>query len=120
MKRDDDYLRELLFEMEAAEDYLFDPDGHTDDASSEERKKTYHCMLAVDAGLVVYVARAGHYARITSSEHDFIQTIRNGTTWNRTKAIAGRAGMQTIDKRAQIAVALGKQKVTERIGIELP
>lgn len=45
MKRDDDYIRELLFKYEACEDWLMHTPGMTDGADEEEWRERYHVHL---------------------------------------------------------------------------
>jgi hypothetical protein len=39
MKRDDELIRQILFDIEANDDWLILVPGHTDDSSKEDRKR---------------------------------------------------------------------------------
>ncbi|MAU51073.1 MAG: hypothetical protein CMN17_01595 [Roseovarius sp.] len=81
MKRDDDLLRDMLFEFETQEDFLI-LDRNVMRASQEDRRWKYHLYLAADQGLVTPVG-AGTY-RMTSQGHDFLEAIRDEGLWEET------------------------------------
>jgi hypothetical protein len=116
VKRDEDLLRELLFRLEAQDDYLSHGYILTDGSSDQERREYGHLLLLDDAG---YVKVSRHdYVRITNRGHDFIEAIRNDTTWNKSKEIAEKAGVKTVNILFEIAVSIGKQKLKEMTGWE--
>jgi hypothetical protein len=88
--------------------------------TEEEYKETSHVDLLIDAGLVIALHPEGHVVRLTSKGHDYVAAIRNDTTWNKTKEIAGKAGVKTLGVLAEVAVAIGKQKIKEMTGFDLP
>jgi hypothetical protein len=118
MKRDDDYLRELLFRMEEHPQAewihvkVLSP-------SQEEYKETSHIDLLIDAGFVVPVKPGAQVVRLTNKGHDFIAAIRDDTTWSRTKEVASKAGTKTLGVLAEVAIAIGKEKVKELTGFDL-
>jgi predicted secreted protein len=116
VKRDDDYLRKLLFEFEAQEDWLIIA-VETLSMSQEERKRQYHVLLATDAG---FVAQAGKYTyRLTAAGHDFLDAVRNEGIWEKTKEGAATVGGTTLGIMKDIAVAYVKQAAAEKLGLIL-
>ena len=116
MRRDDDYIRELLREFEAAPDYLV-LSVLTLAGGEEQRKRHYHIGLLCDAGLMVQINE--HAFRMTSQGHDFLDAIRNDTIWNRTKAGAAEIGGATLSMLGDIAVAYLKQRAAATLGLSL-
>jgi hypothetical protein len=116
VKRDDDYLRELLLKYEADDDYLFIIGGATG-PDDEEFKEEYHVALACDAGLMVQTGRAAY--RLTSQGHDYLDAIRSDTVWRKTKAGAAQVGGMTLGLMKDLAIAYVKQEAAEKLGIEL-
>lgn len=107
MKRDNDLIRELLLEMEAANDFRFDP--HDSLSNSDVEKRIYHMKLLEDHG---YVTAAGKYhIRLTSAGHDFIDAMRDEGIWKKTKdAVARAGGNATLDIIKEIATAFLKKQ----------
>ncbi len=118
MKRDDDYLRELLFRMESEDDYDF-ANVETLSMDNETRKERYHLLLMEDAGLITQLSSEGSFFRLTNNGHDYISAIRDDTVWNRTKKVAADAGVTTLGVMFEIAVGFGKKKVAEMTGLKL-
>lgn len=116
MKRDDDLVRDLLFRLEAEEDYLSLVFANTKDNSESGRHEFGHILLLADAGFVDLSGRGGDIVRLTNAGHDFIAAVRNDTTWSKTKDVAGKAGIATLGMMFEIAVAIGKQKLKEVTG----
>lgn len=74
MKRDKDYLKELLFEYEKYEAgfiAISEAEGMTD----EGHKEYYHVQLLCDEGHMIKVDE--QFYRLTAKGHDFIESIRN-------------------------------------------
>lgn len=116
MRRDNDYLRDLLFSIEDDQDWVVVVVQHLS-MSEEENKKYYHVQLLADAGLVTSV---GQYAyRLTSSGHDFLDAIRSDTVWRKTKDGASKIGGATIGMIKDLAIAYIKQEAAEKLGIKL-
>jgi len=117
MKRDYDYLRKLMFEIEEDEAplYVF---AFTMGASQEEQKKYHHIDLLCDVGYLKQVNE--HVYRLTSVGHDFIESVRDGGIWKKTKAaVIETGGNATIELVKQIAHGLLVKKLHEHTGIEL-
>ena len=117
MKRDNEYLRGLLFEIESNEDDLYFVTV-TMGMSAEERKEFYHIQLLCDDGYVIQVSEDGY--RLTAQGHDFIEAIRDEGIWEKTKkAVTETGGNATLEMVKIIAVGLLKKKISEHSGIEL-
>ena len=118
MTRDDDLLRDLLFRLEADTDFESIDFVLTDGSCDTERKEAGHVELLKDAGLVADSGFGGAI-RITNHGHDFLAAIREQSTWNKTKELAESAGVKTLGVLFEVAVSLGKQKLKEKMGLEL-
>jgi Hypothetical protein (DUF2513) len=116
VKRDDDYIRELLFGFEAESEWLFIMPGETTDASNDERRERYHIEIMMDIGLLTYFGTSTF--RLTAAGHDFLDAIRDDTNWNRTKEVAAKAGGVGLGLMRDIALGFIRQKAVE-LGIPL-
>lgn len=127
MKLDKDLVREILL---AVEDSDHSPEeGIT--LSLENRtpqEVSYHVMLLNEAGFLI-----GHDAsfmedvfpvwqvkRLTYKGHEFLDTVRDGEVWRRTKAGAEKAGVAGLGVLLELGKAYGKEVLKEKLGIELP
>ena len=89
MKRDNDYLRELLLRMEgSSESYCVT--RRFLGMKPEDQKEPYHLDLLCDARLVAQVGNDAY--RLTSEGHDFINAIRDPGKWQMTKEKAAEIG----------------------------
>ena len=117
MQRDDEYIRDLLFEIEQQDDYLI-LIPQTFNASVADRKKLYHVQLLCDSGYMIQISDAGY--RLTSQGHDFISSIRDEGIWNKTKAaVAATGGNATLEVIKSLASGFLKKKISTHTGIEL-
>jgi Hypothetical protein (DUF2513) len=126
MKRDMDFVRDLLSKIEEA-------DGRRDmvelmppDASDDDWKKyPYHLTLLNQAGLV-----AGINARDISGEnwlqvnltwagHEFLDTMRDPDVWQRTKDGAKKVGNFSMPFLMELGKAYAKHVAKEKLGLEL-
>jgi hypothetical protein len=116
VKRDKDFIRELLFEVESLERYLF---LDIDLKSSEhlEEKTLYHLELMCDEGLLMRLSVNG--LRMSSHGHDFIDAIRDDTIWKRTKEGAKTVGGVTLGMLADLAKAYVKEEIKSKLGVSL-
>ncbi|QPH52809.1 DUF2513 domain-containing protein [Pontivivens ytuae] len=112
MKRDEDYLRELLTEFESSSDFIV-LSSLTLGASLEEKKRYYHIELLCDAGLMLPVGETSY--RLTSQGHDFLEAVRSESRWSKIKH---RAGSVTLPILYDVSVALLKEEVRNRLGGE--
>ena len=117
MKRDNDYLRELLFKIQNADDDLFYA-IITMGMSPDERKEHYHVQLLCDEGLLFQVSDSAY--RLTSQGHDFIESIRDKGIWEKTKeAVAETGGNATLEMVKAIASGFLKKKLSVHADIDL-
>ncbi|MDE0508892.1 MAG: DUF2513 domain-containing protein [Gammaproteobacteria bacterium] len=115
MKRDDDFLRELLIQMEESNDRIFIVPNTLDGANSKE---IHHILILCDYG---YAEQLNDHAyRLTAHGHDFIDSIRDDSVWEKTKAaVAETGGNATIEMIKTLATGFLKKKVSEHTGIEI-
>ncbi len=116
MKRDNDLIRSLLLEIEAAEDAIFLcvlTDGSTDD----ERRSYYHLKLLVDAGMLEETGRFGGSFRMTNYGHDFIEAIRSESIWRDVKSVVATVGGATLGIMSDIAKTYISAEVNKHLGI---
>lgn len=117
MKRDDDLIRLMMFEVEAADDWrLLEAGVIQTSLSPEENRRAYHAILLCDAGLFAQVER-GVY-RLTSTGHDYISAVRDDTIWKKTKGAASLVGGASLQLMGSIATGYIKQELT-KLGIPL-
>ena len=125
MKLDKDLVREILLAIEASDQT---PDSWIDLAidSHSEDEVSYHVMLLHEAGLIVAQDLCSmsdfdwRPKRLTIRGHEFLDTVRDGEVWRRTKVGAEKAGVASIGFLLELGKAYGKQVLKERLGIELP
>ena len=117
MKRDNEFLRELLFKIESADDdlyYVLDETG----MPSQERKEHYHVQLLCDEGYMMQINREAY--RLTSEGHNFIAAIRDNGIWENTKkAVAETGGSATLKMLKDIATGFLKKKLSVHADIDL-
>ncbi|MQT37414.1 hypothetical protein CJF40_19525 [Pseudomonas lundensis] len=125
MKLDKDLVREILLAIEASDQT---PDSWIDLAidSHSEDEVSYHVMLLHEAGLIVAQDLCSmsdfdwRPKRLTIRGHEFLDTVRDGEVWRRTKVGAEKAGVASIGFLLELGKAYGKQVLKERLGIQLP
>ena len=111
MKRDDDLIRELLFEAESSDDPLFGP------FDDEDETGYAHAILLCDAGFFHEVH--GGIFRLTNQGHDYLAAIRDDGIWQKTKEAASTAGGVGLGVMKDIAVAYAKQELSTQLGLSL-
>lgn len=115
MKRDDDYIRKIMLELEESDDFRL-AIQETLSSTAEEQKLIYHVQLLCDAGLF---KTNGHGTyRLSSQGHDFLDAIRDDTVWRKTKEGAASVGGLTIGMMKDLAIAYVKQRAKEQLGID--
>ena len=116
MRRDDEYIRELLFKIESADEDLFYV-FLTMGMPVEARKEHYHVQLLCDEGLLYQVSDSAY--RLTSQGHDFIEAIRDKGIWEKTKeAVAETGGNATLEIVKTLALGFLKTKISKHTDIE--
>lgn len=116
MKRDNDFIRELLIEVEDTDDIYIMANLHLS-SSHDDLKRHHHCELLCDAGLLMSINK-GTY-RMTNQGHDYLSSIRNDTVWQDTKEGAAKLSGVTLDMMKDIAIAYIKREATDKLGIQL-
>lgn len=125
MRLDKDLVREILLAVEAHEK----PPLGWMVLKLEDRDPglvSYHVMLLDEAGLLAGISLGGmnHFEwqpmRLTYRGHEFLDTVRDGEVWRRTKAGAEKAGVAGLGMLLDLGKAISKQMLKEKLGIELP
>ncbi len=124
MKLDKDLVREILLAVEAYDEpeglITLDVPGHSAEMVA------YHVMLLAEADLLVALDTGGISRfnwtpmRLTYKGHEFLDTVRDGEVWRRTKAGAEKAGVAGLGVLLELGKAYGKEVLKEKLGIELP
>ncbi len=127
MKLDQDLVREILLVVEASEE-----DPRASISLVVEGKTpmvvSYHVMLLHEAGLLVgqshnHLGPGGFIwepKHLTYRGHEFLDTVRDGEVWRRTKVGAEKAGVAGLGMLLDLGKAISKQMLKEKLGIELP
>lgn len=124
MKLDKDLVREIMLAVEAYDE----PQGWmnlTIDGKSDN-EVSYHVMLLDEAGLISGINLGGigsfewQPRRLTYQGHEFLDTVRDGEVWKRTKEGAEKVGGAGLGMLVELGKAYGKQIFKERLGIDLP
>ena len=116
MKRDDDYLRELLSDLEGDKDWRVELTSVIAPKDTDE-KKAYHVMLLCDAGYMTNVI--DHTYPMTSSGHDYLDAIRDDTIWANIKVVTASVGGVTLGLLKDLGVSYIKQKILKETGMQL-
>ncbi len=117
MKRDDDLIRSLMFEAEAAKDWrLIEVGSIILSPDPEQSRRAYHLLLLCDAGLFAQVGKG--VFRLTNAGHDWVAAVRDDTVWARTKDAAGKVGGASLQLLGSIATAYVKQELS-KLGIPI-
>lgn len=117
MRRDDDYLRDMLAAMEAAEDWLHQVGLDDDEPPEVADKAIFHARLLEDEGFLERV-QPGLY-RMTSKGHDFVSTTRDAGVWAAARAAVGRLGGHSVTMLANVAEGLLRAKLREVTGLDV-
>ena len=104
MKRDPEYLRQLLFEMEASESRVAKARQYIGMYRLDERR-LHHLELLCDAGLIVDAGVVDSGYRLTSQGHDFLDAIRDPGRWRKTMDhVKGKGGDWTMEALKTLAL----------------
>lgn len=117
MKRDDDYLRELLLELEAGDDWMH-LSVQTLGDSAEEAKRHFHILMLMDAGFLAPMTAKMQTFRITNTGHDFLAMIRSDDAWSKVKATGSKLGGASVQMLYRIAEGYARQKLAD-LGVPL-
>lgn len=117
MKRDDDYLRELLMEIESHEHCLFLV-IRTMGRGSPQEEKWFHAQLLCDQGYLFQESDSAY--RLTAQGCEFLDSIRDEGVWSKTKqAVAETGGNATLEITKNLASGFLKKKIADHTGIDL-
>ena len=119
MKRDFDLIREILLRVEQVdpeEPYIFrwEIDGYSEPVVLE------HVKLLIDAGYVegnyelstAYHVMGTIVSRLTMKGHDFLDTMRDDTVWNRTKSKIQKAtGTTSLEIVKEVAASIARTMI---------
>lgn len=112
MERDDDYLRELLQEMEAADEWM-----HASllaiSSEPDELKRHFHILLLVDAGFLAPMTEAAHTFRITNAGHDFLALSRSNVAWEVAKTAVRHLGGASVQMLYRALEGYAMHKMAE-------
>lgn len=113
MRRDEDFSRLLLQELEADSDWIV-LHSIEQDSTDEERTKYYHLELLVDAGFLEENGKHGGAFRITNAGHDFLAVTREDKSWRAVKVAANSVGGVTLRMMGELATSFAKQALKEK------
>jgi hypothetical protein len=122
MRRDDDLIRQLMLDLETANEGLGDDhpvDGFTRD------QVAYHLALILKSGLAegpaptyyadntsTTVPNAVFVFRLTPEGHDFIDTLRDDTIWHKVKESSKKVGGSlTLELLKQLGTSIMKAQL---------
>ena len=124
MKRDLDLCRAILEAVEA------DPTGYApsplimDGHGNED--VGYNALMLVEAGFVTGRESSSFggtptavIGRMTWKGHEFLDAVRNEDIWSKTKSIAGKAGVASLEAVLGIAKDVGADAIKRVIGQHL-
>ena len=119
MKRDNEYLRELLFRIESDKKHIY-LIRLAMPMSEEEQKEHHHLLLLCDDGYLKQIDGTKSAFRLTAQGHDFIEAVRDDGIWEKTKrAVAESGGSATFEMVKSIAMGFLKKKLSEHADINL-
>lgn len=129
MKRDMDFVRDLLLEIEDGKDY-FQTDEMLDDGSeitdAKElaliKKTEHHIGIMLGAGLIEFdvAGSSGVFIKgLTWQGHDFLDTIRDPAMWRKTREGASKLGGAGFAMIVEFAKSVAKGEL-QKLGLPLP
>ena len=119
MIRDNEFIRTLLFEFEKHERPYMAFQQHSN-LDEDEWKWLHHAQLLSDAGLLQEAVKSGgRQFRLTNAGHDFLETIRNDTAWNKVLEATRKAGSTTLKMLVDVALEYAKAELKEKTGLNV-
>ena len=104
MKRDMDYLKDMLIQTEESEHgEIIAVETHG--PSAEELKRLHHVELAYDLGLIAPKGRSNEIYRLTYAGHDFVDLSRDDTAWKKIKRAVSDNRIEAVRAAASITTA---------------
>lgn len=123
MKIDFDCIRDLLFTIEAKTDYnnvvvFTSEDSYGLNKNYSFNEVLYHLRYLDQAGML-YKAKPIMEGMIiidlTPEGHKFINEIRSDTNWDKTKDVATKAGVFTLEALKDIAVSVASNAIQKHL-----
>lgn len=131
-KRDMDLIRSLLLEIEGGKRAfeitsvslapIFDIDPLTALSDEDAARMDHHLDLLSDAGFVEFERLNGGVwlvKRMTWKGHEFLETVRDGEVWKRTRAGLTKVGNTSLTMVLDLAKAYAKHIASEKLGLKL-
>lgn len=115
MKRDMDLVRKLLLQIEERTDTRFRADIAAGASGEEVERLAYHIDMLISAGFLSGSpchSSSGYEwldLQLTWMGHEFLDTLRDPTVWERAKGAAERAGGASL----QVLLEVGKAIIVE-------
>ena len=126
MKRDMEFVRDLLSKIEETDVPRDTVELMPPDASDDDLKKyLYHLTLLNQAGLVTGISARDisgeNWLRVnlTWAGHEFLDTVRDPDVWQRTKDGAKKVGNFSMPFLLDLGKAYAKHVAKEKLGLEL-
>lgn len=128
MKRDMDLVRDLLIKIADAEKRLSFSQlvpGRKEGTPEYELAAYQMQMLIEEAGLVRGIDACSSSGddwlelQLTWRGHDFLQSVRDQTVWDKTKEGAQKLGGASWDVIMELAKAYMKAEAKKRLGLDL-
>ena len=127
MRLNPDCVRDILFYIEEYTDYLtptfFPRNPHNFDIKLKNdysaNEILYHLELCEEYGYIV-LSESQNMSdilvdRLSVSEHEFLENIRNNNNWNKTKEISHKAGTVSLNFISQIASNVISNLITNNL-----
>lgn len=115
MTKDEDYFRELMLELEAADDWVHYIPLDEEDSASE--KRYYHALMLADAGALEVSGRGSDHFRIRDQGYTLIAVMRDGNAWGKVKSSAKAAGGYGARALLAAAEAYAIAQVKQHLGL---
>jgi hypothetical protein len=124
VKLEKDLVREILLKLEADEG---NPDAWKDiEVSGFTREQiAYHICTLYGGGLIeaIDLTTMDGYdwraTKLTYSGHEFLDTVRDGEVWRKTKEVANKTGVYSLQVLMEAGKMIVKQELMKH-GVHLP
>ena len=117
MKKDDECFRQLMFELEAGEDWVHYISLDEGDYASE--KRYYHALMLADAGALEVSGKHSDHFRIRDQGYTLLAVMRDANAWGKVKAGAKAAGGYGARALLAAAEAYAGARVKQHLGLPL-
>ena len=124
MKLDKDLVRDILLALEADEGDPRELKNIEVPGWTDEQVAYTVCILA-EGGLIEATDLSDmcnwdwRAQRLTYAGHEYVDTIRDGEVWRKTKEVAGKAGAFSLQLLLESGKAIVKQELG-KYGVHLP